>query len=86
MKFWKLVSASTVLVLSTSVNAALIDNGTYTTDSLSGLDWLDLTETNNQSYNQSPTLNPGWRHATHTEITGLLASTGLDRIQQYSGE
>lgn len=62
-----------LLAISLSANAALIDNGSYTTDDVSGLDWLDLSETDAQIYNEAETLNPGWRYATNTEVEGLFA-------------
>ena len=83
MKIWKLASAATALVLSTSVNAALIDNGTYTTDTISGLDWLDLTETNGFSYDDvsgqlsSGDVYDGWRYATVAEAENLFLQFGL---------
>ena len=40
-----------LLVSSFSINAAIIDNSSYTTDSRTGLDWLDLTATDGQSFN-----------------------------------
>ncbi|MCW9057043.1 MAG: hypothetical protein OQK47_10530, partial [Gammaproteobacteria bacterium] len=50
MKFWKLASTATVLILSTSANATIIEAnwqsvGDITRDTVSGLNWLDLTET-----------------------------------------
>ncbi|MCW8933167.1 MAG: VPLPA-CTERM sorting domain-containing protein [Gammaproteobacteria bacterium] len=56
-----------------SANAALIDNGSFTTDSISGLDWLDLSVTQNQSYDAAPGRNAGWRYATNSEIEGLFS-------------
>ncbi len=52
MKIWKFVSVITVLISSTSVNAALVDNDTFTTDTSTNLDWFDLTQTTGYSYNQ----------------------------------
>lgn len=71
-----------VLVLSTSVNAALIDNGIYTTDMDSGLDWLDLTETSRMPYDfVSSQLGvggafEGWSYATVVQIESLFDSAG----------
>lgn len=48
MKFLKNTFIACILALSflTNVaNAALIDNGEFTTDTATGLEWLDLTET-----------------------------------------
>ena len=51
MNILKIISVATALVLSASVNSALVDKGTYTTDTASELDWLDLSITVGQSYN-----------------------------------
>ncbi|MCW9057201.1 MAG: VPLPA-CTERM sorting domain-containing protein [Gammaproteobacteria bacterium] len=73
MKFWKITSIA--LVLSTSANAALIDNVTYTTDTATGLDWLDLNLTNTTSYNNALASLPdqGWRYATSADVMGLFS-------------
>ena len=72
MKYRTIVLATTVLILSTSTNAALIDNGTYTTDDVSGLDWLDLSQTANDTYSSAETINSGWRYAKNVEIENLF--------------
>ena len=59
-------------VVSYGASAALIDNGTYTTDTESGLDWLDLSVTDGQAYNSATTLNPGWRYATNAEVENIF--------------
>jgi len=82
MKFWKLASALSVMILSFSVNAAIIDNGMYTTDTDSGFDWLDLTATSNRSYNDiSSQLGvggefEGWRYASMTQVAGFFDAFG----------
>ena len=74
--------AGLVLVFSLgSVNASLVDNGIYTTDTSGGLDWLDLTETAGFSYNQimdgeGGWIGAGWRYAFEAEID-LLFETYL---------
>lgn len=72
MKFWKLVIIATVVMISISANAALIENGSYTTDTETRLDWLDLSITDNQSYVVAATLNPEWRYATNSEVENLF--------------
>jgi len=72
-----------------TANAALIDNGGFTTDSVSGLDWLDLSVTQSQSYNSAPTKNAGWRYATNLEVVGLFNTafagyTDTNTIKHYS--
>ena len=90
MKFWKITSVVIALVLSASVNAALIDNGMYTTDSSTGLDWLDLTETHLRTYNDISSKFgtgeefEGWRYATRTEVAGFWNAFGGDE-NHYNG-
>ena len=58
-----------LLSLSINCHASLIDNNFYTTDTTSGLDWLDLTETVGYSYNYISTQLgsggefEGWQYA-----------------------
>lgn len=90
LAFWMLL----VLVFNTA-NALPIhfnDHGNYTTDTLSGLDWLDITETQGLSINEvSALLQPsgsffGWRYASSNEFLSLIGdyigksvlSPGLD--------
>jgi len=89
MKFWKLASAVTALILSTNVNAALVaadrfvsGDGLITQDTETGLEWLDLTETVGMSYNSVTSelgdggLFEGWRYATAVETFSLFDSAG----------
>lgn len=70
------------LVLSTSVNASLIDNATFTTDTRTGLDWLDLTQTQGIDYNGVSAgfglggRFEGWGYATTAQVSELLNSAG----------
>jgi len=83
MKFWKFASVTTALVLSTSANAALIDNGTYFTDTDSNLNWLKLTETLSRSYNDVyANLSAGgdyegWQFATSTQFEDLMIGQNI---------
>ena len=52
--------------------AELIDNDGYVTDTESGLDWLDLTETSGMSWTQAGDKFPDWRHASYEEIRALF--------------
>jgi hypothetical protein len=62
-----------------SASAALIDNGSYTTDTDNQLAWLDMSFTDGDSYNDvlfeidGGSLD-GWRFATSGEVAGLLTS------------
>ena len=59
-------------ILGLPVQAALVDNGSYTTDTVSGLDWLDLTATENLSVSDALAANSGWRLATNSEVEDLF--------------
>ena len=71
-----------LLVSSFSINAAIIDNSSYTTDSRTGLDWLDLTATDGQSFNavSARIANggdlEGWTYATMSEFEEFMKSFG----------
>jgi len=61
-----------------SANAAIVgflDNGTYTTDTFSGLDWLDASASNGRSFDDvSGNFGvggdfEGWRYASTDEVT-----------------
>lgn len=66
-----------------SVQAVIIDNGSYTTDSATGLDWLDLSETDDLSYTGALSLfsSYGWVGATESQFEGLIDSM----FSEYSG-
>lgn len=74
--------AATTLVLSTSVNAVLIDNGSYTTDDENSLDWLDITETAGYSYEYVSSQLviggqfEGWTYASIAQTEELFDSAG----------
>jgi hypothetical protein len=63
-------------------NAELVDNGSYTTDTRTNLDWLDLTETVNRTFayvdSQLGTGGEfeGWEYADIWDIEGLFDSAG----------
>jgi len=91
MKFWNAVTVATALVLSTSVNAAIIStdwnavgDNLITHDTVSALNWLDLTETNNLSYSAvvaqlgAGELYEGFRVATTLEVVALWSNFGVD--------
>ena len=74
MRLIKLYLCVGVLVLSSQVNAAFINNGDNTiSDNTSGLDWLALSVTAGQAYNQAETLNAGWRYATNSEVENMFS-------------
>ncbi len=75
-----------LFALSINANAALINNGTYTTDSATGLDWLDLSLTNSMSYDQVSSqfgvggLFEGYRYATVAELDAFGSGASLATI------
>lgn len=55
-------------------------DGMVTRDTLTGLDWLDVTLTVNQNYDQVRTgdfYRQGFRHATLAEVSALFLNAGL---------
>ncbi len=86
MKLAKLIPSSIVLVLflvTINARAALIDGGSYVSDTVSGLDWLKLTQTINRSYDDiSSQLGgggqlAGWQYASGQQFDALLLDQGL---------
>jgi hypothetical protein len=70
--------------VSFNAGAAIFDNGTYTTDTTSGLNWLDLTETTNLTYSyvsgelSAGGMFEGWRYATDEEVIALFEQFNID--------
>jgi hypothetical protein len=63
-----------ILLFATSSNAALLNYGVYTKDTSSGLDWLDLSQTDGMTISGALATNSGWRYATFSEIDALYAT------------
>jgi hypothetical protein len=89
MSFKSITLAITVLLLSANANAALVSadlsivgDGLITRDTNSGMEWLDLTESQNYSYNYVSSQFgiggqfEGWRYATSSEVDTLLDNAG----------
>jgi hypothetical protein len=79
-RLW-LLSALAVLVPNLA-NAILIDMGTITRDTTQDLDWLDITESVNFSFNDIASgaggfLAEGWRHANEAEVCSLFIDLGM---------
>ena len=60
-------------------NAEFVDHGTYSTDSNTGLDWLDLTQTSGTTFSaindgSGGWVNNGWRYATGSELSYLFTT------------
>lgn len=88
IKYKLSIATIAVVILGiSSGHAAIIDNGTYTTDTNSALDWLDLTETNGMSYNQvmADVELSGWRYATIAEVSIFFDTFGGDNSFYYGG-
>lgn len=75
--------ASIALVATFYVQAALVDLGLHTFDEDTGLYWLDLTASNNMSYNQVSALLDdqdsdffGYQYATESQVRELVANSG----------
>ncbi len=74
MNFLKAFCIIAAVTLSNQAHATLIDNGTFSSDDTTGLDWLDLNISIGQSFNSAETENTGWRYATNAEVEGLFAT------------
>jgi hypothetical protein len=60
--------------VSTLANATLIENGDYSTDTESGLDWLDWSRTVNKTQSEALAMFSvaGWRPATGSEARVMI--------------
>jgi hypothetical protein len=72
MKKVKLILGALVLLMSGQVNSALIDNGDWTTDTSTGLDWLDLNLTYAMSVDTASSTYSGWQLASTSEYDNLF--------------
>jgi len=91
MEILKLATVTIALVLSTSVNAATIStdwqstgDNLITVDTVSGLEWLDVTETFAMTYNEVTAqlgangTYDGFRYATTDEVIALWENFNID--------
>lgn len=86
----KMIKAAWIgLVLSVSglANATLIDNGSYTTDTEAGLEWLDWTTTSGETQADAIATfgSGGWRIANQTEVYELF-NNYFDTTLIYTSE
>lgn len=82
------VLAVVLAAVSVHVSAALVDHGSFTEDTATGLDWLDLTQTQRQSVNAAQTgafAAAGWQVATDTQVRALFVRYIGGAPQFYSG-
>jgi len=69
-------------VVTFNASAVLVDNGDFTTDTRTGLDWLDITQTGGASYNDVTAqlgvggLFEGWVYASSTQVSEFFTSAG----------
>ena len=89
----KLLMILLMLSFIQSAQAVIIDNGTYTTDTDSGLDWLDVTASVNQSYNYVSSQfgvgneYEGWRYASGDEFDQLVSHwVGFNISRNVAGQ
>ncbi len=75
-------------LFASSVHAAIVNNGNYTTDTITGLDWLDVTASQGRSYDDvagqfgSSGDFEGWEFATTEQFATLLVNaTGLSTTE-----
>jgi len=85
----KIIIFAILLTLGNPVQAFIIDRGNYLTDTKSGLDWLDVTESVNRSYNDViMQFGPGgdfegWRYATDVEFNDLVSNYTGESINSF---
>ena len=77
----RLLLASILILSSAPASGTLLDLGNVTRDTSTGLDWLDVTQTQGVSVDQVNAgfggfIAAGWRFATAAELCGLFASPG----------
>lgn len=86
-KFFRVLLGCLVAV--GSAQAAIVDKGDYLTDTVSGLDWLDVTITAGMSVNSVKSqlvaggLYEGWRYATGDEFNSLVGNYTRATISTY---
>jgi hypothetical protein len=67
----KLILGASILLLSVQASAELVDNGDWTTDTASGLDWLDLNLTYGMSVDTASIVYGEWRLATTSVLQNI---------------
>ena len=64
-----------IMTCSSLAHAGLIDHGEYTTDDVTGLEWLDWTATVNMTSTEATNVYAEYRLATHDELVSLFSNT-----------
>lgn len=86
----KMMAGLFAILLSHGAQATIIDHGTYLTDTVSGMDWLDVTSSVNMSVNQVNSqfgaggLFEGWRYASGDEFNQLVGNYTGNPVSGYS--
>jgi len=82
-----LIGFATTLLMGSfaGAQAGIIDHGTYLSDNGTGLDWLDLTATQGQSYNSVLGSMPGWHYASLADVATLFTDAGGTPPYNFSG-
>jgi len=83
-----LIGLAATILLGTfaGAQANIIDHGTYLSDTGTGLDWLDLTATQGQSYNTVLGSMPaGWHYASLADVATLFTDAGGVPPYNFSG-
>lgn len=92
--FTAVVLSASVLSTAPSYAAStdFIDNGIFTTDTISSLDWLDVTASVNQSFNYVSSqfddggVYEGWRYATRTNFLDMVSNyTDIPKSGHHEG-
>jgi len=79
--------ALTCLSLSVCVNAALVDNITYVTDTVTGMDYLKLSQTHSAFWDEVVTndslgfISQGWSVTSHASLRALTDAYGNPAVQ-----
>jgi hypothetical protein len=70
----KYILSSILLFLSLSSQATFINNGNYTTDEATGLNWLDLNLSSNSTLEQALAANIGYQAASLAQVQTLFTN------------
>jgi hypothetical protein len=81
------VAAAMLLGTFAGAQANIIDHGSYLSDTGTGLDWLDITATQGQSYNSVLGSMPagGWHYASLADVATLFTNAGGTPPYDFSG-
>lgn len=81
-RFAPIIAGLAVLGVLMPAQASLIDGGSYTTDTVTGFDWLDLTQTTGLAFDSVIEMMApgeslaGWRYASRSEVATFWENAG----------